>query len=289
MTVSKKSSKKSAVDRRELFPDAFRVGSKKLPFDKYDFYQRAVQSPEIDARFFRNVYRELRDRDAVTLREDFCGTFLVTGEWVKLSKAHLGIGLDLDPEPIEYGKCFHLPKLSKEAQSRIQILGRDVLSHDVPAADIVVSLNFSFFFFKEREVVKKYFANVLRSLKPGGIFVCDMFGGPACQKSNLDKSRRPGFQYQWEQISYNPINQHARFEIHFRPNGSRLYRNVFHYEWRMWSIPEVRDMMREVGFRESHVYWEGDQRKGSGGSGVFRRKDKGDEAEAWIAYVAGMK
>lgn len=284
MTGSKK-----LVDRRGLFPDAFRVGPKKLPFDKYDFYHRAVQSPEVDARFLRKTYRELRDRDAVILREDFCGTFLVTQEWVKLSKEHRGIGLDLDPEPIEYGKMFHLPMLSKEAQTRIRILGCDVLSHDVPAADIVASLNFSFYFFKEREVLKRYFANVLRSLKPGGILVCDMFGGPACQKSNLDKSRRAGFQYQWEQMSYNPINQHARFEIHFRPNGSRLYRNIFHYDWRMWTIPEVRDIMREVGFRETHVYWEGDQRQGSGGSGVFRQKDVGDEAEAWVAYVAAMK
>ncbi len=63
---------------------------------------------------------------------------------------------------------------------------------------------------------------------------------------------------------------------------------VFTYDWRMWSIPEIRDIMHEVGFRKTHVYWEGTAKDGSG-DGNFTRVDHGEACQSWIAYVVGEK
>ena len=56
----------------------------------------------------------------------------------------------------------------------------------------------------------------------------------------------------------------------------------------MWSIPELREMMLEVGFRKTYVYWEGTTRSGEG-NGNFTRAEIGEECQAWIAYVVGEK
>ena len=54
-------------------------------FDKYKYYLDSVQSPDTDVEFIRSCYREARKRDPVTLREDFCGTFMISCEWAKLT------------------------------------------------------------------------------------------------------------------------------------------------------------------------------------------------------------
>ena len=44
--------------------------------------------------------------------------------------------------------------------------------------------------------------------------------------------------------------------IHFEfTNGSRLKR-AFTYEWRLWTLPEIRELLGEAGFSRSTVYWE---------------------------------
>ena len=32
--------------------------------------------------------------------------------------------------------------------------------------------------------------------------------------------------------------------------------NAFTYEWRLWAIPEVLEMLKEAGYAKSRVYWE---------------------------------
>jgi hypothetical protein len=47
-------------------------------------------------------------------------------------------------------------------------------------------------------------------------------------------------------------------------------------------------MLRETGFKKTHVYWEGTTRGGEG-NGVFKRTETGEDCQAWIAYVVGEK
>lgn len=257
---------------------------RKLPFDKYDLYLRAVQSPEGDVAFFDKVYRELRrGRSPKIMREDFCGTGALCCEWVKSGPEKVAYGLDLDTEPLEYGRANYISKLREPQRERVQLLRGNVLSKGQPKADVSVALNFSYFLFKTRPLLRSYFKNVRAGLRPGGIAIFDAFGGSQCQDKIEDVIRHKGFTYYWEQLGFNSITNEASFNINFKVNG-RKYRKVFTYDWRMWGIPELRDLLLDVGFKKTHVYWEGTARDGSG-SGRFHRTEKGEPCLSWICYI----
>ncbi len=259
-----------------------------LNFDKYDFYKRSVQSPDSDVEFFLKTYRELKSREPMSLREDFCGTFLVCCEWVKLSKKFKAFGVDLDPEPLSYGRTHYLPKLKSEEQKRVKTMEANVLGPQLPRVDISVACNFSYFIFKSRNLLKKYFANCLKHLNSNGILVLDCFGGSDCQDEIVDETKFRKFTYYWHQESFDPVSNNAIFHIHFKPKGQKKVQNVFSYDWRMWTIPELREVLSEVGFKRSHIYWEGTNRSG-GGDGKFKRTEKGEACASWIAYIIAEK
>lgn len=261
---------------------------RKLPFDKYELYGKAVQSAAEDVKFYRRVYKKSRKgKSPKVLREDFCGAGAITCEWAKLDRSHKSCGLDLDQEPMNYGRAHYVSKLSKEQQSRVALIKKDVLSPGLPSADIAVAVNFSYFFFKKREILKNYFENVYKSLNYDGIFVVDIFGGTQCTDAIEDQTKHKEFTYYWDQKSFDPVSNEAYFEIHFRYKRKK-YEGVFAYDWRMWSIPEIREIMLEVGFQSTQVYWEGTDRKGRG-NGEFTAVEKGEACLSWIAYIAGNK
>lgn len=263
--------------------------NKKYPFDKYDLYRRAVQSPEEDVKFYRDRYIDVRGRKLkpTVLREDFCGTGAISCEWVKLNKNYKSVGLDLDDEPMNYGRRNYIDKLKIDQKKRVLLVKKDVLENGLPKADIVAAVNFSYFFFKDREVLRRYFKNVCQSLNKNGIFIVDIFGGTQCTDAITDTTRHSGFTYYWEQKFFDPYSNEAEFGIHFRYN-KKVYRDVFKYDWRMWSIPEVKEIMLEAGFKSVQVFWEGTNKQG-GGNGIFKKIEEGEACLSWIAYVVGVK
>ena len=255
---------------------------KSKDFDKYAIYQRAVQSPEVDAKFFFKLFKKLRGREPRALREDFCGTFANLCEWVKLGPRQRGMGVDLDPEPLEYGRFHNMSKLTDDQASRLRIVQGDVQHVHRPQVDVVTALNFSYFLFHDRKQLREYFRECREALKPNGMLLVDCFGGSDCQGPIVDKTRKRKFWYYWEQSSFAPITNRAKFHIHFKRDGERLRRDVFTYDWRMWTLPEIQEIMKAAGFRKTLVYWEGDD-------GVFRPATTGEPCAAWIAYVIGLK
>lgn len=266
--------------------------NKPQAFDRYSYYRRAVQSPDIDVKFIRDTFRNLTKREPQSLREDFCGTFAISCEWAKLSPKFHAYGVDIDQEPILYGLSNNLTKLPQKMRERVHIQQDNVLNPGLPKVDIVSAMNFSYYIFKERNMMKAYFHNAYATLNPGGIFIVDCFGGPACEKENIEETKHKDFTYIWEQVSFDPVSNNALFQIHFKvkePSGRmKRYNNAFTYDWRMWSIPELRDIMHEAGFRKTHVYWEGTTDDGDG-DGIFTQVEKGEECEAWVAYIIGEK
>jgi SAM-dependent methyltransferase len=262
---------------------------KKLPFDKYKFYHESVQSPGEDVKFYRDRYMDIRGKKIkpTILREDFCGGGAISCEWVKLNKKYKSVGLDLDDEPMIYGRKNYISKLTEDQKHRVLLVKKDVLTKNLPRADIVAAVNFSYFLFKQRETLRKYFLNVHRSLNTNGIFLVDIFGGTQCTDAITDKTRHPQFTYFWEQKNFDPYNNEAQFAIHFKYN-KKLHKNVFTYDWRMWTIPEVKEIMLEAGFKSVEVFWEGTNRQG-GGSGIFKKIQKGEACLSWIAYVVGVR
>jgi SAM-dependent methyltransferase len=256
-------------------------------FDKYEAYALSVQSPKEDARFLRQVYRDLNKQEPVIMREDFCGAFALCCEWVKLDLTKRAIGLDIDPEALAYGSDNYFPLLTESAKNRLKTFKRDVLLPSVTKADLICALNFSYFIFQSRSTMLNYFKASRRSLNPRGVFIVDAFGGPVCEQPSIETKRIGGLTYFWEQESFDPINNRAQFHIHFKPKQGRKRTRVFSYDWRMWSIPELRDLMREAGFKDVIVYWEGTTRNGSG-NGKYSRKSRGESCLVWLAYVIGV-
>jgi hypothetical protein len=275
--------KKSKVLRRRVS----RRNTKVL-IDKYDLYRQSVQSPETDVDFFKRVYRELRGGTAEVFREDFCGTFLLSYTWVKNRPQHKAWAVDIDPEPLEYGKKNYYEKLSPAMQKRLKIFEGNVLTSKLPEVDVAAALNFSYFVFKKRAQLKQYFMNAHKGLRRKGLFVIDVFGGTQCTDSIEDKAKRKGFTYFWDQENFDPVTNEALFHIHFQLKGQRKIENVFTYDWRMWTIPELRDLLLEAGFKKTHVYWEGTTRSGSG-DGKFSRTEQGEACLSWVAYVVAEK
>lgn len=257
-------------------------------FDKYQYYLDSVQSPEDDVVFLRDTYKKITGKEPNMLSEDFCGTFSICCEWVKLNKNYKAVGVDLSEEPIEYGKQNILPKLNKEQQDRVMIINANVLDKKLPSADLIAAMNFSYFLFKTRPQLKEYFENAYRRLNKGGVMFADCFGGSERGEDLEEETEHDDFSYFWHQKDWNPITNEANFAIHFKRDGEKKRKDVFTYDWRMWSIPEIREMMEEVGFSKTWVYWEGTDEDGEG-NGEFTPSEEGEDCEGWIAYIVGQK
>ncbi len=264
------------------------LSRKRKEFDKYWYYERAVQSPATDVEYLRGTYKEIRGKSAVSLREDFCGTFAISCEWVKLNSRHIAHGVDLDLEPIGYGTTHYASKLKASQQNRLHIHNTTVMNRNLPKVDIIAAMNFSYFIFKKRAELHTYFTNCLRTLKRDGLFILDCFGGSAAQEANEERKDHRNFSYYWDQQSFNPITYEALFKIHFRVKGGPKIKDVFTYDWRMWTLPELRDLLYDVGFRKVLIHWEGTNRNGEG-NGVFTASEEGEECAGWIAYLVAQK
>lgn len=257
-------------------------------FDKYLYYQKSVQSPENDAEFLEKTYKEINQKQPNVMREDFCAAFALCCEWVKLDENKKAIGIDLDAEPIAYGKEHYLPALETSAQSRIDILQQNVLSHQLPPADIIAALNFSYFGFKDRPTLLNYMKACHSTLNDNGLLIMDCFGGPSCMEPNEHETEHDDFSYFWDQDSYDPLNHHATFYIHFQRKGEERRERVFTYDWRLWSLAELQDLAAEAGFSKAHIYWEGTDEHGEG-NGEFSKTTKGELCDAWVAYLVAEK
>ena len=258
--------------------------------DRYALYQKSVQAPDVDVEFFDRIYKSTRGCAPKVLREDFCGAAAICCEWVKLGRERRAFGIDLDPEPIAWGKEHNLAKLTDKERARVTLIEGNVLSAESPAPDIVAAQNFSYFIFKTRDALRDYFKRVRQSLGDGGLFVLDLFGGyEAMEDDQEDVTDYGKFDYVWEQEKFDPITHDITCHIHFRfRDGSELAR-AFTYEWRFWTIPEVREVLLEAGFDRAEAYWEEEDPKTGDGSGHYVRTDEGSCDPAWNAYVVGVK
>jgi SAM-dependent methyltransferase len=257
--------------------------------DRHELYEIAVQEVVSECDFIDRVWRSLRGRVAATLREDFCGTAKACTEWARRRKTNRAIGVDFNDAVIRWGEARHRANLREDVASRITILNADVLEVETPRIECVVAMNFSYFIFKDRATLVRYFRCVYESLSEDGIFIADAYGGSQAHEEQEEERHLDGFTYVWDQNQYNPITGDVVNHIHFRfPDGSEMKR-AFTYRWRLWSLPEIQDAMREAGFQRTTVYWEGTNEKTGEGNSVFRPSQQGEACQGWIAYIAAEK
>jgi SAM-dependent methyltransferase len=256
--------------------------------DIHELYEQSVQNVEHEVEFLANTFEEIRGRKAYQLREDFCGTASAACEWVKQGEAFQSIGVDLDSSVLEWGRDNRVGRLPAADQARVRLIESDVLDVETPPVDILIAFNFSYWIFDTRQKMLEYFRKVYDALKDDGVFFCDLFGGSEAQEETKEKTKHDGFTYIWHQAEFHPVTHYMRTHIHFKfPDGSKL-KKAFTYEWRLWSAPEIRELLLEAGFKNPTVYWEGDDEDGEG-NGEFTPEDKGEADLAWIAYIVAEK
>ncbi|HEY4158127.1 MAG TPA: class I SAM-dependent methyltransferase, partial [Polyangiaceae bacterium] len=191
--------------------------------DRHDLYQRSVQDPVAEIYFMQRVFKALRKRAPLTLREDFCGTALLCATWVKRSREHHATGIDLEPSVLSWGTDHNLLPLGQDA-ARVKLLQQDVRARSPGRFDIVCAFNFSYWVFKTRDELRNYFASVRRGLAKDGLFMLDAYGGWESHEPMLEPRKvAGGFTYVWDQDTFDPISHAVQNHIHFEfPDGTRL-------------------------------------------------------------------
>jgi hypothetical protein len=256
--------------------------------DRHYLYQESVQDTESEIDFVEETWAELRDRPAELLREDFCGTANTACEWVRRDPDHRAIGVDLDSDVLEWGRLNNLAQLDDEERARIELLCEDVVETLPEPADIILAMNFSYFLFATRRAMLEYFCNVYEGLTDDGIFFLDAYGGYEAPREIEEERECDGFTYIWEQASFNPIDSMMDCRIHFRfPDGSRID-DAFTYRWRLWTLPELRELLEEAGFSEVTVYWEGTDEEANEGNGIYEPAEVGDADPGWVCYIVAQ-
>ena len=133
----------------------------------------------------------------------------------------------------------------------------------------------------------RYFRRVHAALAPDGILILDAYGGYEAFKEMRERTRRRHFTYIWDQAQYDPVSGDYLCKIHFRFRDGSMLKEAFVYHWRLWTLPELGEMLAEAGFRTT-VYWEGTAPDGSG-NGIFTPVTRGDADACWIAYLVAEK
>ena len=257
--------------------------------DKHYYYQNSVQCVEAEIDFVESTYQALKGQSARTLREDFCGTAQTACEWIGRDDQNQAWGVDLDPLVLQWGDENNLAALSTQQRQRIQLLNEDVMSASITNLDVVLAMNFSYFIFMERDLMIKYFTTVRASLQDKGVFFLDAFGGYEAAKELVEERDCEGFTYIWEQASFNPINSQMQCYIHFVTDEGIRMDKAFDYYWRIWTLPEITEMLLTAGFSTAQVYWEGTDEKTGEGDGIYTASEVGTADAGWVCYVVAEK
>ena len=270
-----------------------------VSLDRHVLYEASVQGVEYDLDLFERLYRTLRGGRFTRFREDFCGTAAMAAAWVRRRRVNRAWGVDREREVLEWARRHRLPRM-REAARRLTLIRRDARRVTTPRVDVVAAFNFSYWVFHRRRDLLEYFRAARQSLAPNGLLVLNAFGGteamgPLVEKQripasrSLDGERVPSFQYVWEQVDFNPIDHRLRCDIHFRLPGGREMRRAFRYDWRMWTLPEIHDALRDAGFAGVEFFVEGWDTKRNRSDEVFHRRRRFEQQEGWLACIVGVR
>lgn len=256
--------------------------------DRHLLYQWSVQVPEFEVKFMDRIFRKMRGRKPLRMREDFCGTGLLCRDWVRSGRERVAVGLDLDRSTLDWGLKHNIEPLGKAA-ARVDMREVDVRTVTDPVSDIACAYNFSWFLMHPQPTLVDYFRTVRESLAPDGLFFLDCYGGWEAQQvveePRLIETPHGMFTYTWEQASYDPINNTAVCHIHFELKGGKYLRKAFTYEWRIYTPAEARDALLAAGFRDCIVYWD---RSADPEVDYYRVTTTAENQPGWLAYIVGV-
>lgn len=218
---------------------------------RHDLYERCVQNPAALVPFLV----ALHGRSPRVLAEDFCATAAISREWLRVVPNGEAHAVDHNVEAIaEARRRCDSPGLQLECE--------DVMDAAAPAAEVIFVGNYSIGYCHERPALVRYLARCRGRLAEHGIFVCDTYGGESAFRRGaiqriVPLNDRTSVRYTWEHRDANAWTGMVTNAVHFRVerDGTVVqdYTDAFVYHWRLWSVPELREAMLEVGFASVEV------------------------------------
>lgn len=260
---------------------------------KLALYRAAVQHPPAEVAFLERAYRHYHRRDPLLLKEDFAGSAAISMVWVASSDEHQAIAIDSHAPTVRWASKQTALWLGDRADD-LHLVHADVMSLTSPKVDVVAALNFSALIYHDRAALLAYFRNARKSLAPAGIFVIDIYGGPGAlrpQSQHRQARTEDGllFDYCWEQRKVNAVTGRVENHIHFTFDDGRAMRSAFRYDWRLWSLPELLEIMHAAGFAKAQVWCDKFDAKTGQSDGTYRPTSHIEPREDWVAYVIGVK
>ncbi len=264
---------------------------------KLELYRRAVQHPLAEVTFLQRVYEHYSIYGAKLLREDFAGTCALSSMWVNLRDNYEAMAIEKHGPTVRWAQRTALKELGTD-NIYLHIVEADVMDLYEPRVDITCALNFSTFIYHDRDELAEYFVNAYRGLKKRGIFVMDAYGGPGAMRvgtqsrhvppeNEYDKTDR-GFEYHWEQRSFDALTHRTDCRIHFTLPDGHYFENAFRYNWRLWTLPELVEIMSKSGFRSVGVWCDTFDPDTGTSDGKYKPVEKLPAREDWVAYVVGI-
>ncbi len=234
-----------------------RTRKNRVGISPIDLYELCVTEPERLIRFLQAAH----GRKPVTLREDFSGSGALSRAWAASHRSRRAIAVDIDPGVLSHAAVH--PRVSPLVSDAKQAKAR---------ADIIAAINFPIGYQHSRASLLKYLRAVRKSLNPRGIFICDLYGGRDAFTPGkiIQMLRAPTtapwrgelVEYTFEQRAADPVSGLVLDCLHFRvwkkhsksKTPDFVFKDAFVYHWRLWSLPELSDAMKEAGFRSVEIH-----------------------------------
>jgi SAM-dependent methyltransferase len=167
-------------------------------------------------------------------------------------------------------------------------------------ADLVLCMNYCLCLMHTRADAVRYLRRALKALAAGeteggggggnpstGLLLFDLLGGHTAERAGVAFDRRnpqTGARFRWEQARYDPLARRLRSHLRLLPesggggSSKKTKRRAleppvvatFTYDWRLWTVPEAIDLLREAGHTGDVRVWVRRVREDDGGATVRR-------------------
>lgn len=263
--------------------------------DPHSLYELSVQDPPTEVEFTTATFAKLRGRTALTLREGFCGSAVFCLAWVRSDPRRTAIGVDLDRATLDWGLEQRIRPAGGDYESRITLRNANVLDPEPPLVDVAVGFNFSYWCFRTRAEMRRYFEAARAGLRPDGVLFLDCYGGTDVPQQEINEREiededgtvngGQSFTYVWEQVDFNPITAHMNCAIHFKFRDRSRLDNAFTYSWRLWTLPELIELLHEAGFGRVRVWTDREDARGNP-TGEYVEAEDLDNQGVWWVYIS---
>ena len=243
-------------------------------------YADAVQQPLAEVRFAQRAHAwhrraaGLPAEPLLFLREDFAGTCDVAAAWALSDPDREAVAVERHGPTLAWAEARHA------GVDGLHPVGADVRAFFGPRVGVVTATNFSVLGWHSRANLLGYLKHARRCLRPGGVFVMDLFGGPGAELPGEQRRDVGGFGYRWVQEAYDPATARIRCRIRFEVDGGVA--GGFRYDWRLWRPAELLDAFAEAGF-DRPTLWAAD------GKGRHRPGGAVAAGEDFVCYLTGAR